>query len=134
VNLNKYKYLRGTLRQNNSQLGIINDGTWDLGNDWDPSNIFPSFVIPANAVGKRCIPAQSEAIVPAPHQRVSGSHFEDAVLGVLAVGWSDKGRRRNAKLRGGYVSIEIIIIGISNARRQLKSEAGKNLWRAFSIK
>ena len=72
---------RGALRQDDLDFSIIQHRTRYLRQDRHAHDISAFLRVPVGRVLERRVPAQCEAVVPAPHKRITWFHLENTVMG-----------------------------------------------------
>lgn len=112
--------LRSAFRQNNSDCCLVYDSARDLCHYWNSDNIPAVDSVPASRILQRSVESKSERIVPSAKNRVARTHLENAVLVCLACFGH---RWCCAQIRGGYITVQVVIISIGHARRKVESQA-----------
>jgi len=116
--------LRSAFGQDNSDFRLVYDSSRDICHHWDGDSIPAVDRIPARRVLQRSVESKSERIVPPPKKRVTGTHLKNAVLVCLACFGH---RRCCAQIRGGYITVQVVIISIGHTGWKVESQAIENV-------
>jgi len=122
-----------SFRQDDSYIGFIDHSTLDGSHDRDLRDIFSFALIKSNIVFQRCIPPKGEAVIPAPHDGITGLEFEDTVLRCLQRR-VERGRGCSAKVRRGYVADDVVIVDVADTGREVEGESGDDVVNRALVK